>query len=125
MGNRIDELLTRLKEEEGIAVPEFAKRCGLPPTTIYNARKREDIGNISIDVFLKIAHGLGMTAEELYYGKRHDEPPRTYADARQREINDVFESVTEDGRHAMWTNAVMARATFPEDVEGDDFQEAQ
>jgi len=124
MSNRIDQLLTELKERKGIKVPEFAKACGLKPSTIYGIRKKPTMDNVTIDVFLKIAHGLGMTAEELYYGdERPNKMTRTYADPRQQEINETFEGVTEDGKQVMWTNAVMTRTTFPDGVERGDVQE--
>ena len=66
MGNRIDEELRRLKREQGIGVPKFADACGVPAQTIYHARKNEDMGKISVETFLKIAHAPGMTVEELY-----------------------------------------------------------
>lgn len=69
MENRIRTILAQLKESQGISVPEFAERCGLQPTTIYSVRKKDSMDKIQIDTFLKIAHGLGMTAEELYYGE--------------------------------------------------------
>ena len=92
MSNRIDELLSQLKKSEKLTVPQFAKKCGLPATTIYGIRSRKTMENISIDVFLKIAEGFGMTAEELYYGTK---PERTYRDSRQRTINEVYETVSE------------------------------
>jgi hypothetical protein len=116
--NRIDKLLSGRNKRD------FAREYEIPEQTLYKICKKPTMKNISIDVFLKIAHGLGMTAEELYYGdKRPDKEAHAYADPRQQEINDTFETVTEDGKQAMWTNAVMARTTFPDGVERGDVQE--
>jgi transcriptional regulator with XRE-family HTH domain len=104
---------------------QLSKLTGLSYTTAQNiATGKTDVAKMHVERFLKIAHGLGMTAEELYYGdKRPDKTTRTYADPRQQEINETFEGVTEDGKQVMWTNAVMARTTFPDGVERDDVQE--
>ena len=68
MSNRIYDLVEEMKVREGITYRDIAERFGIPEQTLHSSRKREDMGRIGIDVFLKIAHGLGMTAEELYYG---------------------------------------------------------
>lgn len=72
MSNRIYELVEELKTREGITYRDIADRFGIPEQTLHSSRKRSDMGRIGIDVFLKIAHGLGMTAEELYYGTKAD-----------------------------------------------------
>lgn len=103
--------IQRVMLERDMNTQQLVDATGLSYTTAQNiATGKTDVARMRVERFLQIAHGLGMTAEELYYGR---EQPRDYTDPRQREINDVYESVTEDGRHAMWTNAVMARATFP------------
>lgn len=71
MSNRIYDLVEEMKVREGITYRDIAERFGIPEQTLHSSRKREDMGRIGIDVFLKIAHGLGMTAEELYYGTEH------------------------------------------------------
>lgn len=68
MGNNVDRYLAELKELRGVKVPEFAESCGLSASTVYNIRRKSTLDNVSIDAFLKIAHGLGMTAEDLYRG---------------------------------------------------------
>jgi len=98
MKNRIDELLTKLKDEQGVTVTEFAARCKLPPTTIYNARKREDIGKITVDVFLKIAHGLGMTAEELYYGTEREAQEQPSISPDEQTVLDGYRAVDESAK---------------------------
>lgn len=99
MSNRIDELLTKLKKEQGLTVTEFAARCDLPPTTIYNARKREDMGKITVDVFLKIAHGLGMTAEQLYYGEDGEAGDSQPLTADEQSIVDGYRAMDERDKH--------------------------
>ena len=102
MSNRIDQLLTELKERKGIKVPEFAETCGLKPSTIYGIRKKSTMDNVTIDVFLKIAHGLGMTAEELYYGEKQ---PIAYADEREADIHRIWGELDEERRGRLHNTA--------------------
>lgn len=69
MSNRINDAIQEVIAREGITYRDIAKRCGISEQTLHSTRNRKSIGRVGIDVFLKIAHGLGMTAEELYYGK--------------------------------------------------------
>jgi transcriptional regulator with XRE-family HTH domain len=105
MSNRIDELLTKLKKEQGLTVTEFAARCDLPPTTIYNARKREDMGKITVDVFLKIAHGLGMTAEQLYYGEECELPEQPSFTSDEQTIVDGYRAADDRQRERLLDDA--------------------
>lgn len=57
--------LADLFNDRSINVSAFARNNGIPPTTLYNVLKTEKLGRTGIDVFIKIAHGLGMTADEL------------------------------------------------------------
>jgi transcriptional regulator with XRE-family HTH domain len=77
MSNRIAEIVEETRRREGITYREIAERCGIPEQTLHSSRKRADMGRIGIDVFLKIAHGFGMTAEELYYGTDASNPSRS------------------------------------------------
>ena len=59
--------IRRLFDERTINVYAFAKRNGITPTTLYSildgSTKAENVG---VGNWMKIAHGLGMTADELY-----------------------------------------------------------
>lgn len=100
MSNRIYELVEEMKSREGITYRDIAERFGIPEQTLHSSRKRADMGRIGIDVFLKIAHGLGMTAEELYYGTEPetnvDESPSISAD--ERAIVDGYRAVDEKAK---------------------------
>lgn len=80
--NRIAELLDRMKEDQGVTTRDFAAMCGVNEQTLYKIRKKPTLDNVTIDVFLKIARALGMTAEELYYGRARKEP----SDPREAEL---------------------------------------
>ena len=126
MANAIDELVQEVRRTQHLSYREIAQRCEIPEQTLHSARRRETIDNLSIDTFLHIAHGLGMTADELYFfDKGLTIGEKRYADPRQAEINEVFESVTEDGKQQMWVHAIMVRNTFSEGCGRDSVQEAR
>jgi transcriptional regulator with XRE-family HTH domain len=69
MSNRIAEEI----KKQGFNKHSFSAKCGVPYGTLYRICKDgASMDSITIDNFLKIAHGLGMTAEELYYGTKED-----------------------------------------------------
>lgn len=61
--NRLDGLFS----ERSINVSDFARKNGINQQTLYHIlRVNEKLERTSVDIWLKIAHGLGMTADELY-----------------------------------------------------------
>lgn len=53
-------------KERCINVSEFAKKIGVPRTSVYTALSEESkVGRISVDLFLAIADGLGEDPREL------------------------------------------------------------
>lgn len=107
MSNRIKELLEAKKEKPA----SFAKKIGVPTSTMYSiTRGNTKFENISIGVFMKIAHGLGMTAEELYYGESRKVE---YADPLQEKLNGCFESLNPESRETI-VEVVASYAADPE-----------
>lgn len=92
--NRIALILEDLEASRGVNITDFAEMCGVKRHTLYKIRDKDTLDNVTISVFLKIAHALGMTAEELYYG---EEKPRGYADPREAELHRVW-GVLDEGR---------------------------
>lgn len=44
----------------------FAQSAGIPHTTLFNSLRSDDtLARMPISNFMKVAHGLGMTADEL------------------------------------------------------------
>lgn len=84
-------------KNKSLTVAEFSRQIGMSQQTLYNVVKKKSIENISIGTFIKIAQGLGVTAEELYYGESHA-PRVIYSDARQVELNGHYESLNEDSK---------------------------
>ena len=117
--NRIDQLISERNE----SVRDFAKRCGVSEQTLYKITKKPTMRNISIDVFLKIAKGLGMTAEELYYGDTNKAPSNIYSDSRQQEANEIWSHVNEAYRKQMWEHAKVIDMAYNKSAERDSVQE--
>lgn len=107
MTNRIKNLL----EQRKLKPATFANEIGVPTSTIYSiTRGNTQFEKISIGVFMKIAHGLGMTAEELYYGR----PSRVeYADPRQEKLNGCYEVLNEESKETI-AGVVASFAADPE-----------
>lgn len=107
MANRIHELF----EERGIKVAAFARENNITPSTLYAINDgTTGFDKIGISTFLKIAKGLGMSAEEIYYGT---EPRRKYADPQQEELNGHYESMNATGRK-LAVDSIKAMSSSPE-----------
>lgn len=90
---------------------EFSRMSEVPYGTLYDiANGNTQFEKIGIGVFMKIAHGLGMTAEELYYGR----PSRVeYADPRQEKLNGCYEVLNEESKETI-AGVVASFAADPE-----------
>ena len=60
IGIRLDELM----KEKGTNANELANKIGATPSTIYSIIKR-DSNRVDIDIIIKIAHALDMTADDF------------------------------------------------------------
>ena len=112
MSNRIYDLVEEMKVREGITYRDIAERFGIPEQTLHSSRKREDMGRIGIDVFLKIAHGLGMTAEELYYGTEREAQEQPSISPDEQTIVDGYR-IADDGQRLLMktmANAVIEKS---------------
>ena len=86
--------IARLMDERGLKPYPFAKANEIASSTMTSIYKgKVQFENISINTFLKIAHGLGMTAEELYY----DEKAEPHMDERSHPSISPDEQVVVDG----------------------------
>lgn len=62
-----------IKQQYG-SVMAFAKAINLPYTTIVSSLNSDkQLGHMPIDNFIKVAHALGMTADELIETIRKEE----------------------------------------------------
>lgn len=102
MPNRIRAIF----DERNINVAAFSRDNGIKATALYSILDgKTSFDKIGISTFLKIAHGLGMTAEELYCGK-HPESP-AFADPRQTALNTYYEKMNHLGRERLVDEAEM------------------
>ena len=69
IGIRLEKVL----EEKGINANELSMKIGVTPSTIYSMIKR-DSNRVDIDLIIKIAHALNMTADELISGEPSQQP---------------------------------------------------
>ena len=85
--------------DQNISAAELSRRSGVAYGTVYDISiGKTKVDKMDVGKFLKIAHGLGMTAEELYYGKPAE---RTYRDERQTALNAHYETFNDDGRNEL------------------------
>ncbi len=65
--------LVELMNKKNINTNELANKIGVAPTTLYSMIKR-DSSRVDIDLIIKIAHALNMTADELLSGEVSEKP---------------------------------------------------
>lgn len=58
------KVLERLIKESGYTIRAFAKKCGIPESTIYTIL-RKGVGRASVNNIITICKNLGITVEEL------------------------------------------------------------
>lgn len=101
MGELIGELIKRSYKN----LSEFARENDIPYGTLYDVVKgKTRFENIGVSVFIKIAEGLHMTPEELYYGGAPS-TPHNYSDPRQIALNMYFESMNDAGKDTLLASA--------------------
>ena len=72
--------LRQIFRERCINVSEFAKKIGVPRTTLYNAlNDNAKTGRMGIDVYLAICEGLDEDPREFYYEIKRREDRIEYA----------------------------------------------
>lgn len=65
--------LEAIMKAKDINANELAKKIGVTSSTIYSMIKR-DSNRVDIDLIIKIAHALGITADELLSEERYEKP---------------------------------------------------
>ena len=65
--------LEAIMKAKDINANELAKKIGVTPSTIYSMIKRNS-NRVDIDLIIKIAHALGMTADELLSEESYEKP---------------------------------------------------
>ena len=113
--------LSDLLAAHGYREAAFAREIGIPATTLYSiVGGKTNVANTGVGTFVKIAHGLGLGTEELFYlltdndaaenvdpDPATDQPASTsrpaprevlFADPRQRQLNAAFANLTEQSK---------------------------
>lgn len=109
MSDELNLRIARLMDERGLKPFPFAKSIGVKSSTMTSIYKgKVTFEKISIGNFLKIAHGLGMTAEQLYYGEDMSEDGMDRASSLapdEREIVDGYRAADERQRERLLDDA--------------------
>ena len=102
MQNNLKELLAM----RNMTVSEFARQTGIPQPTLHRiVNKRVQLESVTAINYLRIAHGLGLSAEQLYYGDfSYDHDKST--------IDRIYAQTCNEGREAMLANAYGVQHTY-------------
>ena len=65
--------LLEIMNKKNLNTNELAIMIGVPPTTLYSMIKR-DSNRVDIDLIIKIAHALDMSADEFLSGESAENP---------------------------------------------------
>lgn len=67
IGSRLEKIM----KAKGTNANELAQKMGVTPSTIYSMIRR-DSNRVDIDLLIKLAKALDMTADEIISGKVHE-----------------------------------------------------
>lgn len=71
------KVLERLIKESGYTIRAFAKKCGIPESTIYTIL-RKGVGRASVNNIITICKNLGITVEDLEVMSESTNEERAY-----------------------------------------------
>ena len=108
MSNRVEELL-KINKTNAHA---FAKKIGVAPSVIYSiVSDNQNFEKIGIGTFIKIAHGFGMTADELYDVAYRE-------DYELSQIKRIYENTSDEGRRFLYNSALTVENMYPHKTDG-------
>lgn len=84
------QVLNEIMEERNMSIPEVARACDLPDSTIRSIMARES-QTVKLDVAFKISEGLNVSLERL-----NGDPEPVQTDIQ--EMNEIFLRLSEDNR---------------------------
>ena len=104
--------LKELAKSKGTNIKQIAEKCGIPASTLYEiSNGGTNVDNVGIDIFLKVSHVLGMSAEQLM-GEIGDVrytmvelPMEEMATAEERELLDLFRKMGDSDRAVLLDTA--------------------
>lgn len=75
---------------------EVERRSGVAYATLYDLKRgKTDVDNMKVDTFIRIAHALGMTADDLYYGVSEN---ITDEDSTKQKVSDAYDNLNQEGK---------------------------
>lgn len=87
------EVLSEIMEEQNMSIPDVARACDLPDSTIRSIITRES-QTVKLDVAFKISEGLNVSLERL----NGDPEPVQKTSAIDERINDMWGQLTPQER---------------------------
>ena len=116
--------LKEVARSSGTNIKQLAEKCDVPASTLYSiSRGDTNLDNVGIDLFLKIAHGLNVSSEELYSLVREeveyavveiDDGDRisTRADSSENELVEIYRSLSAEGKEHLLVYARGCAASY-------------
>ena len=106
----MENLITKLFDESGMSIREFATRADLKYSTAHDiVTGKANPENIGASAFIRIAKVFGTTADALISGVI--ETP--YENPDERELLQIFQQLNPYGREQLMTFARGCAASYP------------
>jgi len=97
--------LKKLAKDKGTNLKQIAEKYGIPPTTLYSIASGDTkLGNVGIDIAIKVADALDMTVEELYTGEKKEFSSITL-DSDERELIQLYRKMNDAQRELLMSTA--------------------
>lgn len=97
--------LKKLAKDKGTNLKQIAEKYGIPPTTLYSIASGDTkLGNVGIDIAIKVANALDMTVEELYTGEKGDSSQMTL-DYEERDLIQLYRKMTDAQKDLLMSTA--------------------
>jgi transcriptional regulator with XRE-family HTH domain len=94
------KILACIMDEKGLSIPDTARACGLPDSTIRSILTRKN-KTVSLEVAFKISNGLGVTLERLS-GETEIVP-----NSETPTLDAIFQQLSEDNRSKLTELALL------------------
>lgn len=94
------KVLKEIMDRRGLSIPDVARMCNLPDSTIRSIIVRES-QTVKLDVAFRISKGLDVSLEEL------NGEPKKEENADLREIDLIFQQLSEDNRSKLTELALL------------------
>ena len=114
--------LKEVAKSKGTNIKQLAEKCDVPASTLYSiSRGDTNLDNVGVDLFLKIARGLGVSSEELYSLVRQrveyaivemDPVDKLCLDDAEHELLEIYRSLNDDGKNHLLVYARGCAASY-------------